>query len=233
MLALGQFADRRIIRILLKTLAVALLVFAAVAIGGWYAIDWALARAGLSDSLFAGSEELRGLASLLFALLGLWIAWRIVALAVVQFYADEVVQAVEASSYPEIAGQARDLPVREQLSTSIRAALRALAANLIALPFALVLLVTGVGAALLLWLVNAILVGRELQDMVWLRHRRDAADPPPVSAGERFVLGGLIAALLALPVINLAAPILGAAAATHLIHRNHRHLDAKRRQGRS
>jgi uncharacterized protein involved in cysteine biosynthesis len=94
--------------------------------------------------------------------------------------------------------------------------------NLVALPFALTLLVTGVGTALLFWAVNAMLIGRELQDMVWLRHRRDAADPAPVTRGERFLLGGAIAALLAVPGANLLAPLLGAAAATHLILRKDR-----------
>lgn len=222
LLAFGQLADPGVVRILLKTLAVTLAIFLVVAVGGWYAIDQVLAEAGLGDALFAGAEGLRALAALMLALLGLWLAWRIVALAVIQFYADEVVQAVEASSYPAIAGHARDLPLGEQFATSLRAALRALLVNLAVLPFALMLLVTGVGAALLFWLVNAVLVGRELQDMVWLRHRRGAADPAPVSRGERFVLGGIVVALLALPIANLVAPVLGAAAATHLIHRKSR-----------
>ena len=219
LLALGQLADGRVIRILLKTLAVSLVLFAAVPWGGWYALDWLLAWAGLDDQTFAGAGTLRELASLLLALLGLWLAWRIVALAVVNFFADEVVQAVEARHYPAAAARARDLPVGEQVSTSLKAALRALIVNLVVLPFALVLLFTGIGAALLFWLVNAVLLGRELQDMVWLRHRRDAADPAPVGRGERFLLGGAVAAMLALPVVSLIAPILGAAAATHLIHR--------------
>ena len=219
LLALGQLADPRILRILLKTLAVTLVLFAAVAVAGWYALDQTLAWAGLGDTVFAGAEGVRGLASLLLALVGLWLAWRIVAMAVIGFFADEVVQAVEARHYPEAAGRARDLPVTEQFSSSIRAALRALLVNLAVLPFALVLLVTGVGAALLFWLVNAVLVGRELQDMVWLRHRRFRGDPAPAGRAERFLLGGAVAALLALPFVNFLAPMLGAAAATHLIHR--------------
>jgi uncharacterized protein involved in cysteine biosynthesis len=143
-------------------------------------------------------------------------------MAVVNFFADEVVQAVEARHYPEAAARARDLPVSEQFSASASAALRALLVNLAVLPLALVLLFTGVGAALLFWAVNAALVGRELQDMVWLRHRQGKADPAPVGRGARFLLGGAVAALLALPLVNLLAPILGAAAATHLIHRKDR-----------
>jgi hypothetical protein len=53
------------------------------------------------------------------------------------------------------------------------------------------LLVTGVGAALVFFLVKRrSFVGRELQDMVWLRHRRGRADPPRSAARERFLLGG-------------------------------------------
>ena len=219
LLALGQLADGRVIRILLKSLAVTLVLFALVAWGGWYGLDALLDWLGLDEGLVAGGGMLRQLASLVLTLLGLWLAWRIVAMAVINFFADEVVVAVEARHYPQAAACARDLPVGEQFSTSLRAGLRSLLVNLAVLPFALVLLVTGVGAALLFWLVNAVLVGRELQDMVWLRHRRDANDPAPVGRGERFLLGGAVAALLAVPLVNLLAPILGAAAATHLIHR--------------
>jgi CysZ protein len=80
LLAIGQLADPRILRIMLKSLAVTLVLFAAVVFGGWYLIDWALAGAGIGDALFPGAEEVRGLASLLMAMLGLWLAWRIVAM---------------------------------------------------------------------------------------------------------------------------------------------------------
>ena len=91
--------------------------------------------------------------------------------------------------------------------------------NLLALPVALVLLVTGIGAPLVFLLVNAVLLGRELQDMVWLRHRQTREEPPPLGAGARLVLGGAVTALLSLPFVNFLAPVLGAAAATHLVHR--------------
>ncbi|MBO9517840.1 MAG: EI24 domain-containing protein [Porphyrobacter sp.] len=222
LLALGQLVDPRVLRILLKSLAITVVLFILVAVGGWYLLDWALTALGLSDAAFTGADQVRSLASMLIALVGLWLAWRIVAMAVIQFFADDVVQAVEQRYYPQAAARARDLPVREQFSTSLRAAARALFVNLAVLPFALALLVTGIGPALLFLAVNAVLVGRELQDMVWLRHRRDAADPAPVSRGERLLLGGAIAALLAVPFVNLLAPLLGAAASTHLIHRKGR-----------
>ena len=222
LLALGQLADRRVIRILLKSVAVSIVLFAGVAWGGWYALDWLLALIGLEDDAFAGAGAVRELASLLLALLGLWLAWRIVALAVINFFADEVVQAVEARHYPQAAARARDVPVSEQFSTSANAALRALLVNLAVLPLAIVLLFTGLGPALLFWAVNAALVGRELQDMVWLRHRQGKADPAPVGRGTRFRLGGAVTELLAVPVVSLLARILGAAGDTLLIHRKDR-----------
>lgn len=218
LLALGQLADRKVLAVLAKSLAVTLVVFAGVAWGGWNALDALLGWLGLDEGLVAGGGALRELAALLLTLLGLWLAWRIVALAVIQFFADEVVKAVEARHYPHAAAGARDLPLGEQVAAGTRAALRALLANLAALPLALILLPTGIGAALVFWAVNAWLLGRELNDMVWLRHSH-GADGAPAGRGQRFALGGVVAALLALPGVNLIAPILGAAAATHLIHR--------------
>ena len=219
LLALGQLAEPRVLGILAKSLAITLVLVAGIAWGGWHLLDWGLDRAGLDEGLFAGAGWLRQAASLALTLLGLWLVWRIVAMAVIGFFADEVVQAVEARHYPHAAASARDLPLGEQFSTSLKSAWRALWVNLVALPFALALLVTGVGTALLFFAVNTALVGRELEDMVWLRHRRDPGDPAPVGRGERLMLGGAVTALLSLPLVNLIAPILGAAAATHLIHR--------------
>ncbi|TIX49099.1 EI24 domain-containing protein [Alteraurantiacibacter aquimixticola] len=219
-LAMGQLADGRVLRILLKSVAVTIIAFVAMAAAGWYAFDAALAWLGLGDALFAGAGDLRQIASILLALTGLWLVWRVVAMAVIQFYAEDVVHAVEARHYPMQASAARELTRGEQVKAALGAGARALIANLAALPFALALLFTGIGTALLFWLVNALLIGREMQDMVWLRHAHNCPDGLcPVSKFERFALGGVVAALLALPFINFLAPVLGAAGATHLVHR--------------
>lgn len=222
-LALGQLADGKVLRILARSLGVTIVAFVAVATAGWYAFDALLAWAGLGEALFSGAGQLRQIASFLLAVMGLWLVWRIVAMAVIQFYAEDVVRAVEARHYPAQASAARDLDAAEQVRAALGGAGRALLANLVALPFALALLFTGFGTALLFWAVNAVLIGREMQDMVWLRHApkgtRAAAELCPVSRMERFALGGMVAALLALPFVNLLAPVLGAASATHLVHR--------------
>lgn len=221
-LGLRQIADGAVLRIVLKSVAVTLVLFLIVATGGWLLLDWLLTLGGLEDSLFTGAGAVRGALSAVLALVGLWLTWRIVAMAVIQFYADEVVQAVEARYYPQEAQNARDIPASEQVRSALSAAGRALLANLITLPLALMLLFTGVGTFMLFLLVNAVLLGRELQDMVWLRHCHQQGDFAPVSKTERFLLGGVVAAMLAVPFVNFLAPVLGAASATHLIHRSAR-----------
>lgn len=219
MLALRQLADPNVLRVLFKSLIVSIILFLGVAWLGWFAIDLLLEWSGLSDDSFTGAWGLRGIISALISVMGLWLTWRIVAMAVIGFYSDEVVYAVESAHYPDAASTACEPVFREQLQNALGASGRALLVNLIALPFALLLLFTGIGTALVFFVVNAALLGRELQDMVWLRHRQDTAHKAPVSKMERFMLGGAITALLSIPILNFLAPALGAAGAAHLVHR--------------
>ncbi len=225
-LGLRQMFDGAVLRVLLKSVGVTIVLFVVVAAGGWFALDALLSWGGLEDTLFSGAGAVRGALSALLALVGLWLVWRVVAMAVIQFYADEVVRAVEARYYPQEADTARELSLAEELRNALRSAGRALLANLVALPFAFVLLFTGIGTFVLFLAVNAVLVGRELQDMVWLRHCHKPDACAPVGRGERLLLGAVIAAMLAVPFVNFLAPVLGAASATHLVHRNSRSVKA-------
>ena len=211
-LALTRLFDPRLVPIWLKSLAVTLLACAVIGIGGWWALS-----AAITD--YFGDEGFGQIAAIAIMVLAGWLLWRVVALAVLQFFADDVVAAIEARDYPAMAARARKLGLREELSRGFGGAGRALLFNLLALPVALLLLVTGVGAPLVFIAVNAVLLGRELQDMVWLRHRPNPSSPPPLNGIERFGLGGVTALLLTVPIANFAAPFLGAACAVHLIHR--------------
>ncbi len=64
------------------------------------------------------------------------------------------------------------------------------------------------------WVVNALLLGRDLAEMVTARHPNLMLP----SRGRRTLLGLPVAALFLLPVANLLAPVLGAAMAVHMIH---------------
>ena len=71
-------------------------------------------------------------------------------------------------------------------------------------------------APMLFLAVNAVLVGRDLDEMVAARHPHlvHAA----ASRTSRFVLGLVANLLLLVPLVNLLAPIIAAAMATHLFH---------------
>ena len=219
-LSFAQLGDSAILKVLAKSLAITLAVFALL---GW-ALTYAFAalwdKAGIAAAS-GGSAILGAVAAVVLA----WLLFRVVALFVIQFFADDVVQAVERRHYPTALAAARSIPFKEEVRSGVSALLRTLAVNALALPFAFMLLYTAIGPGILFWAVNAWLLGRELQDMVWLRHRRSPEDAQPLGGPTRFALGGVVAALLLVPFANLLAPVLGAASATHLVHRS-RHAPA-------
>jgi uncharacterized protein involved in cysteine biosynthesis len=98
---------------------------------------------------------------------------------------------------------------------------RAIGYNLLASPLYVLLLVTGIGVPITFFAVNAILLGRDLQDMVAARHvtdYRNLSGEWRLPKIQRFLLGLIAALLLAVPFVNFLAPVLGAAMATHLLH---------------
>ena len=131
--ALASLTDRRLLPIWLKSLAATALVFAVFGIGVWHAI----VRLIDDNAYLAGLEpgQTMALAWLAVFLVG-WLLWRIIALAVLQFFADEVVLAVESRHYPEMAAAARQLGWREEAGRALSGAGRALLFNLLALPVA-------------------------------------------------------------------------------------------------
>ena len=217
-LSFSQLGDPAIVRVLVKSLLITLGIFIVTGVGLWFLLDALIeswVAANLPDDY---SDTVAGFVALVLGLVGAWLLFRFVALFVLQFFADEVVRAVEMKHYPQRAGLARSFAFREELANGVRSTTRALMVNLLALPFAIMLLVTGIGTALLFWAVNAFLLGRELQDMVWLRHRANASETAPLGQGSRFLLGGAVAGLMLVPFANLLAPVLGAASATHMVH---------------
>ena len=213
LLAFCQLADPAILRVLGKSLAITLCVFILFAFALVKTLPWLLGEYG---ELAGDSYVVIG-AVLTFLLA--WFVFRIVALAVLQFFADEVVAAVEAKHYPDAARKARKLPFREDLSNSLKGIGRTLGYNALAIPVAVVLVFTAIGPAVIFLLVNAVLLGRELTDMGWFRHRSLPEARSPVGPFERLALGGFIAGLMVIPLINILAPVIGAAAGTHMVHR--------------
>lgn len=211
--SLGQLGDRAILSALLWTVLCAVLIFVLSGWALWQALAWATAQYGGPLSDYAGWT---GVIAAFGTIIAFWFWWRVVAIAVLQLFADRIVIAVERKHYPQAAASARDLPWGPSLTMALRSLGRALLYNALALPFALILLFTGVGAPMLFLAVNAVLVGRDLDEMVTARH--PALDQTAPSRTSRFVLGLVANLLLLVPLVNLFAPIIAAAMATHLFH---------------
>ncbi len=210
-LSLGQLGNPPVLRIFAKSMAVTLLVFAALGIGVWWATRTALGADGIAAAV-----------AILASVLALWLLFRAVAIAVISIFADDVVAAVEARHYPAALASARPVPFHRALAMGLTSAARVVGVNLLMLPVYIALLVTGVGTAAAFFVVNGWLLGRDLGDMVAARHMDAAAMRGwrATTKAPRFLLGLANTGLFVVPVLNVAAPILGAAMATHFFHRN-------------
>ena len=214
-LSIGQLGDRPILIVLLRSLLLTLAVLALFAAALWFGIH-ALAAAWLDET----GSSLAATLAVLGALGGAWVLFRAVAIAVVGLFGDRIVVAVEAKHYPTRLATARDVAFGRALAMGLGSAGRALLVNLILIPAYLLLLATGIGAPILFFVANGWLLGRDLTDMVAARHTDAAALKAwrAESAVSRFTLGLIVTFMLSVPGINLIAPVLGAAMATHLFH---------------
>ncbi|KKI19343.1 EI24 domain-containing protein [Sphingomonas sp. Ag1] len=216
-LSLAQLGDRAILSVLRKSLLLTLAVF--ILLGG--AIWWGVNRL-LDGWTYNGS--LAAAAALIVSVLALWLTFRAVAIAIVGLYADTIVAAVESRHYPRALATARDVPMAQSVRMGLGSAARFVGVNLLLLPAYLALMVTGIGTAALFLAVNAWLLGRDLGDMVAVRHLSPAELPEwrRRTMARRFLLGLAVTGLFLVPVLNILAPVLGAAMATHYYHRSRR-----------
>ncbi|WP_420606781.1 EI24 domain-containing protein [Novosphingopyxis sp.] len=221
-LSVRQLGDRAILAVLLKSVALTLLIFALLGTGVYFGFGWMLARIGWNA---ASTSLVAAAGALILAVFGGLVMFRAVALAVVGFFAEDVVAAVERRHYPARAASAVPPSAWRGLRIGLRSALRAVLYNLLALPLYLALLITAVGAPMVFLIVNGLLIGKDLQQMVVARH--DAVldnaperpkPPEKIAPVPRFVLGLAAAAGLGIPFINLIVPVIAAAMATHMIH---------------
>ena len=215
--SLAQLSDRTILAILLKVILLSLLLFAIFGVAAYFGLVWLFAWLGWNDGGFAAAAA----AAIIAVLTGL-LLFRIVAIFVLNVFSDDIVDAVERRYYPDRAETAKPPGYALGMKMGIASVGRALGYNLLAAPLYAVLLVTGIGAPIAFFAVNAILLGRDLQDMVAARHIADFRNSDTswtLPKVERFLLGLIAALLLAIPFVNFLAPVLGAAMATHLVHR--------------
>lgn len=161
------------------------------------------AWAGLAASVAAGLVLAVALAFLIAP----------VAAIVAGLFLDDVAEAVERHDYPaDPPGTA--LPPLRALVISLKFFGVVVLGNLLAL---LLLLVPGVNLAAF-FVVNGYLLGREFFEFAAMRHRSEG-EAKALRARHRgtvFLAGLVIAAMLAVPLVNLTAPIFAAAMMVHL-----------------
>ena len=135
-------------------------------------------------------------------------------------FLDEIAEAVEARHYPDDPSGIA-LPLSRSLVMALKFFGLVLAANFVAL---ILVLFLGFGV-LIFFIVNGYLLGREYFQFAALRHTSSLrAEELRQQHGFQIFLAGLvIAALLAIPIVNLTTPILAAALMVHI----YKNLDAK------
>ncbi len=218
-LSLAQLGDPAILRVLLRALALTLVIFAAVAWGifagvaqiettGWP--EW-------MQSLWTGGVG--SAAAFVLTVLLLWLSFTAIATGVISLWLDDIIGAVEARYYPGT--RATPVGAGRAMAMGLGAGVRVLLWNALFLPLYLLLLVTGIGPLVLFLVVNAWLLGREYLETVAARHLANAAtaDWMQHHRWDRWGTGLVTAGLFAVPFAGLIAPIVGAAFATHMFHR--------------
>ena len=215
-LSFAQLGDPAIVRVLLRSLAVTMLIFGVLIAAMIVAARWAA-------SVYGWGQEGGLVAGVIAAIVGIiatWLLFRAIAIPVMNIFADDVVTAVEAKHYQDAAKTAHRVTLGKGMRLALGSVLRLIGFNLLALPIYIILIFTAIGPFILFLIVNALLIGRDLAEMVAARHLGAAEMRIAMRAarGSHAVMGAVVTVLLIIPFLNLVAPLLGAAIATHLFH---------------
>jgi len=196
--------------VLLKSLALTIGLLIAL----WLGLEWLIAHFVVTPWPWLDTflDILTGVG--LVVALGFLVAP--VAALFVGLFLDDIAEAVEREHYAADP-PGRPLPLARSLLTSIKFLAVVLIVNALALPLVLVL---GFGAIVFL-VANAYLLGREFFELAALR-RHDEPTMRRLRAaysGRIFAAGLIIAAFLAIPIVNLLGPLFATAFMVHLERR--------------
>jgi CysZ protein len=211
-LAVADILSPDLRSVMAKALGLTLLLLFAVWLGLTLLVSWLVdlgAYPWLETlfNIFAGLALFVGLAFLVMPVAALFAG----------LYSDEIAGAVERAHYG-FDPPGRDLPVGEALGDAIVFAMVVLAVNIVAL---LLLLVPVVNLVAFL-AGNAYLLGREFFEAVARRYLggEDARALRRANGGKVFLAGLVIAALGAIPIVNLVTPLFATSFMVHLYKRS-------------
>ena len=223
-LAIGDLTNPRIFALLLRSLVVTVLIFVLLGIAAGWALAGSDPCAMFGEMACPLDGTASGIGAVALTALGLWFLFPAVALGVMCAYVDRIAAIIEARHYPAEAALARTAGIGDAVLLGLRSAGRVLLYNAVALPFYVLLLVTGIGPLILFILVNGAAFGRDLGEMVSARHGDRVSRQAWLGASRaaRMMIGSAVTALFLVPFVNLAAPVLGVAMTTHLYMRTRR-----------
>jgi CysZ protein len=174
----------------------------------WIGLD----RVGVSADNASVFGAFLAVATTIFSTL---LLFRVVAVAITWIFADDIIDAVEDRHYPRHAMTGKRPGLASGAQMALRSVARVIGYNLLALPVYLLLLFTGVGTFIAFLLVNALLLGRDLEDMLIARHGKEHGSMRKL---PRLLLGLAGTAGMMVPFFNLIVPVLATAAAVHMAH---------------
>ncbi len=216
--ALGQISDPRFRRVLLIGVVLSLVLLIGATAGLAWLIEWVTPEAAWLPVL----GEVRWLDDLLswgalFLLAFLSIFLMVpVASMITSMFLDDVADAVEAESYPDLPKAPR-VPFGDALRDTVNFLGVLIGANLLAI---LLYIFFAPAAIFIFWALNGYLLGREYYTLAAMRRvgRKRARELRRRHFGTIWLAGILMAMPLSVPLVNLLIPILGAATFTHLFH---------------
>ncbi|TPK63209.1 MULTISPECIES: sulfate transporter family protein [unclassified Mesorhizobium] len=213
--AAGQLFSPELRAVFLKTLGLTVLAlvglwFGLTSLVEWLALPWLHA---LFPGLPSWAGWLGGIIAAIALAFGLALLVAPVTAVIAGLFLDDVAEVVERTDYPgDPVGRA--MPALRSLMLAIRFFGVVILGNVVAL---LLLLVPGINIAAF-FIVNGYLLGREFFEFAAMRFRpeEEARALRRHHAGTVFLAGLVIAAFLAVPVLNLVTPLFAAAMMVHL-----------------
>lgn len=219
-LAVADVGNRRVLAIMLQAIAISLLLF--VLLGG--GLVWLFSGADPCHLAGLGAcpaDTATGtLGAIGLTLVAAWLLFPAVAITVIATFTDRIATAVEEAHYPEAARNARAIGLWSGGLLGLKSAGRLLAFNLLALPFYLFLLATGIGPIVLFVVVNGVAFGRDVAELAAARHGDTSSRRAWLkdSRGQQHLIGVAASILFLFPLANLLAPVVGTAAGIHLFN---------------
>ena len=214
LLSFQSLSDRRVAMLLIKVVLCSFASFLLLGVGMWFALDRLFEWLNIQNG-----EYLSTFLSLALIPISAFLLFRVVAVAITWVFADDIIDAVEDRHYPQHAAFGQRPGVGAGMHMALRSITRVIGYNLLALPIYILLLFTGVGTAIAFMLINALLLSRDLEDMLIARHGKSQGT---IKKLPRLLLGLVGTAGMLIPFFNLLVPVLATAMAVHLVHSGNR-----------